>query len=63
MIELIHKSGKKSIVNIVGFSTEEYSELTKFAFTSNQVKAADINQRQIADNSGFVLLTGILLSF
>jgi hypothetical protein len=40
-----------------------YIELTKFAFTSNQVKAADINQRQIADNSGFVLLTGILLSF
>ena len=41
-----------------------YIELTKFAFNSNQVKAADaINSQKLRDNSGFVLLTGILFSF
>ncbi len=48
-----------------------YFEVTKFAFKSNQPKAADIsnqdaiasNQRQIKDNQGYVFLAGILLSF
>lgn len=48
-----------------------YFELTKFAFTSNQISAADVasqgsvasSQRQIRDNQGYVFLTGILFSF
>ena len=32
MISFIHKAGKKAIVNIVGFSQEEYADLTKLAF-------------------------------
>ena len=48
-----------------------YFEITKFAFTSNQVSASDVsnqgalakNQKQIRDNSGYVFLTGLLFSF
>lgn len=48
-----------------------YFEVTKFTLKSNQPSASDIlgqssltnNQRQLKDNSGFVFLTGILLSF
>jgi hypothetical protein len=48
-----------------------YFEITRFKLTSNQPSASDIanqssltnNQRQLKDNSGFVFLTGILLSF
>lgn len=48
-----------------------YVEITKFAFKSNQPKSSDIinqyaipsNQRQIKNNQGYILLTGILISF
>lgn len=48
-----------------------YFEVTKFAFKSNQVRASDVadqasisaSQRQLKDNQGYVLLTGILYSF
>lgn len=48
-----------------------YFEFTKFSFTTNQVSASDVAnqgtiadaQRQIKDNQGYVLLTGILYSF
>jgi hypothetical protein len=48
-----------------------YFEMTKFAFTSNQVQASDVanqaavssSQQQIQNNSGYVFLTGFLFSF
>ena len=48
-----------------------YFEVTKYAFTSNQVQASDVanqggmpsSQRHLKDNQGYVFLTGILLSF
>jgi predicted porin len=48
-----------------------YVEITKFAFKSNQPKSSDIinqyaitsNQRQIKNNQGYILLTGISISF
>ncbi len=32
MIDMIHEAGKKVIVNVVGFSAEEYTLLTRFGF-------------------------------
>ncbi len=48
-----------------------YFEVTKFSLKSNQVRASNVtnqnsinsNQRQVRDNQGYVLLTGILYSF
>jgi len=39
-----------------------YLELTKFDFDSNKIETSDISN-QIQDNSGYVLLTGILFTF
>jgi len=41
-----------------------YFEVTKFAFKSNRPNASDLtNQNIIKDSQGYVLLTGILISF
>jgi hypothetical protein len=48
-----------------------YIEITKFSFDSNQANGSDItnqatlseDKRQIKDNEGYVILTGILFSF
>jgi hypothetical protein len=41
-----------------------YFEVTKFTFKSNQPRASDLNQSaSIADNQGYVFLSGILISF